>query len=346
MLISALFATALAGSAPLVEVHATALSEFADEQGAPGVGGGVVVGVNAFGPLWMEAVVEGGWTPAAPARVALWPRLRVFATPRDDTHRAALSFAAGAGIQALPASARGQFDVSTALDVRVGHNLALRFEGGWAPTTTTLSATRFTVGLAWSRPVAEPVAEQPVPTPWLPYPECRFVGPAEADAYFGDGLVVATRSEPVSLVTGPARPAPSADGAVWVTPGSGDIAPDTLRFAGHQVWARRLPEPVTVVFALSESTLGADEIARIRAAAAAPEVAWRVYGSYSAEGDPDTNRALALARAQAVREVLLDAGVPASRVLTADVVAPQADASLEAQRTASLVPELAPEGSP
>ena len=80
--------------------------------------------------------------------------------------------------------------------------------------------------------------------------------------------------------------------------------------------------------------------------AAAPGVVWRVHGSYSTEGDLDLNRALGLARANAVRDVLLQAGVPASRVLTADVVEPDPGAPLEVQRSATIVAELPPEVTP
>lgn len=353
-MLSALWVSAaLAGSAPLVEAHAVALTTFSDEQGAPGVGGGAAFGVNAFGPLWMEAVLEGAWTPVSGPRVAMWPRLRVFATPRDETHRAALSFAAGAGIQILPTPARGQFDLSTALDVRVAHNVALRFEGGWAPTTTTLGATRFALAVVWSRrrddaPAVHEVASQP----WLPFPECRFVGPTEAAEYFGDEvsdhgpLPTASATAPVAEGSrvGSAAPSPKSD--VWVTPGSGEIAPEELRFSEHTVWARRLPPPMTVVFALADATLSNVDTAKIVSLAAAPGVVWRVHGSYSIEGDLELNRALGLARAMAVRDALIGAGVPADHIVTTDVVEPDADATAEAQRSATVLAELPREVSP
>ncbi len=346
-------ATALAGSSPLVEGHVVALSTFSDEQGAPGVGGGAAFGVNAFGPLWMEAVLEGAWTPASGPRVAMWPRLRVFATPRDESTRAALSFAAGAGIQALPTPARGQFELSSALDVRVAHNVALRFEGGWLPTTTTLGATRFALGVVWTRRRdSAPVVEEKSVQPWLPFPECRFVGPAEARAYFGDD-VAETRAPdgaaPAAIVAPGGKqdtPPPPPEGAVWITPGSGQITSDELRFAGHTVWARRLPPAYSVVFALADASLSDAEAAQIAALASAPGVVWRVHGSYSTEGDLDLNRSLGLARANAVRDVLIHAGLPASRILSTDVVEPDPGASLEAQRSATVVAELPPEVSP
>lgn len=352
MLTAIWVATACAGSAPLVEGHAVALSTFSDEQGAPGVGGGATFGVNAFGPLWMEAVLEGAWTPLGGPRVAMWPRLRVFATPRDEAHRAALSFAAGAGIQVLPTPARGQFDLSTALDVRVAHNVALRFEGGWAPTTTTLDTTRFALGIVWSRRRDEaPVVEQVASTPWLPFPECRFVGPAEARAYFGDDIGRPSTSldaaPTLDAAPGPrVERTPPPAGAVWITAGSGEIAPEDLRFSGHTVWARRLPPPLSVVFALADATLSETDAERVSALAAAPGVVWRVHGSYSTEGDLVVNRALGLARAQAVRDVLVRAGVPASRILSNDVVEPDPGATPEAQRSATVVAELPPEVSP
>lgn len=343
--------TAIAGSAPLVEGHVVTTSTFSDDQGAPGVGGGAAFGVNAFGPLWMEAVLEGAWTPSSGPRVAAWPRLRVFATPREGIKRTSLSFAAGAGIQVLPTPARGQFDLSTALDVRLAHNVALRLEGGWAPTTTTLSATRFALGIVWTRHRdLAPVVETKAVQPWLPFPECRFVGPAEARAYFGDDVdhgALEASGQVAAIVSAPVRrDAPPADGAVWVTPGSGDISVGELQFAGHTVWARRLPPPTTVVFALADATVSPEDTARVAALAAAPGVVWRVHGSYSTEGDLDLNRALGLARANAVRDVLLQAGVPASRVLTADVVEPDPGAPLEVQRSATIVAELPPEVTP
>jgi hypothetical protein len=351
MLTALWIASALAGSAPLVEGHVVALSSFSDAQGAPGVGGGAAFGVNAFGPLWMEAVLEGAWTPTSGPRVAMWPRLRVFATPRDESARAALSFAAGAGIQVLPTPARGQFELSSALDLRVAHNVALRLEGGWAPTTTTLGATRFALGVVWTRRRdSAPVVEEAVTQPWLPFPECRFVGPAEASAYFGDDVAPSPADHgdaPTAVAApGPKVDAPPPEGAVWITPGSGEIAPSELQFAGHTVWARRLPPAYSVVFALADARLTADDAAQIGALAGAPGVVWRVHGSYSTEGDLELNRALGLARANAVRDVLLRAGVPASRILSTDVVAPDDTATPESQRSATVVAELPPEVTP
>ncbi len=141
-------------------------------------------------------------------------------------------------------------------------------------------------------------------------------------------------------------PAPSAEGEVWITPGSGEVVSSDLRFAGHTVWARRLPAPLTAVFALADATVSPDDVARLTALAATPAVVWRVQGSYSTEGSLDDNRVLGLARANAVRDVLVRAGVAPSKVIAVSVVDPSSEASPESQRSATATAELAPEDRP
>lgn len=89
---------------------------------------------------------------------------------------------------------------------------------------------------------------------------------------------------------------------------------------GEATWLRLPePEPVVVHFPVGSARAAAAELGPLRELAARlGQADLVVSGSYSPEGDPVTNAALARERAEAVRAELLRLGVPAARVRVED----------------------------
>lgn len=115
--------------------------------------------------------------------------------------------------------------------------------------------------------------------------------------------------------------------------------------AGYAVWIRHEldPSPHLVAFGQGSATLSDDALARLRTLVENAG-GWRfeLQGRYSAEGTAELNRDLAMARAAAVRDALLAAGLPADRIAMAPVpgsVDPEGDPA--ALRTCLITP-LAP----
>ncbi|MCK6503763.1 OmpA family protein [Myxococcota bacterium] len=115
---------------------------------------------------------------------------------------------------------------------------------------------------------------------------------------------------------------------------------------GYAVWVRSRPDPtpVTLSFAQGSAELtAADREVLVTLAQNAGDWRFELRGSFSPEGDLARNRALALARAEAVRDALLAAGLPPTRVQVAaapDQVAP--DQPPASQRACTILP-LPPE---
>ncbi|HMV68534.1 MAG TPA: hypothetical protein PKA64_16915, partial [Myxococcota bacterium] len=105
-------------------------------------------------------------------------------------------------------------------------------------------------------------------------------------------------------------------------------------------WLRaEAPEVRRVMFGLDSSEL--DPLARLaleELASRTGEWSWEVHGSASPEGRVDDNRALAEARAGAVRDALIQLGLPAERVVVGDLDAPDPGLPPEEQRAVRLVP--------
>lgn len=365
-LLVAALADDVAPNAPEVGGHLVGVAARDDVGAAPGAGGGAVVGLRAVGPLWAEAVVDVGWTPGG-VRTTFVPQLRLFATPRDG--RMAVSLAVGAGAALSPGVVRAQVHASVATDLRLSKSVSLRLEGGWAPVGRSLAVVRFTGGLVWSPRV------RPKVDVWLPYPDCRWVDeldPAAQAAYLrelgaagrgADGASVdAAPPAEVPRVTGRwlvVRPGAAVrdasgqvvaragdDGSVFVPDGVGDVVLEDGAWVtpppqveGYLTWRYAPPAQVVVRFALNSAEL--DEAARVSVRGVASEPGpwrWRVVGSYSEEGDAVANRALAVARATAVRDALLADGLAPDQVVAIDVRPPLPGVVLEAQRVAWIEP--------
>jgi hypothetical protein len=110
--------------------------------------------------------------------------------------------------------------------------------------------------------------------------------------------------------------------------------------AGHATWAR-LPEPASqrAHFAIGSSTVLPEDVDPIRALAASPGNGWfQLFGSYSPEGRVSDNLRLATARAEAVRDLLIEAGMPADRIVVETREFPDPDEPPEEQRSVDILP--------
>ena len=92
---------------------------------------------------------------------------------------------------------------------------------------------------------------------------------------------------------------------------------DVVVASGYGVWVRfSTPEDVVLQFPVGVSTLSVDDLSAIATLGEnAGDGSFELQGSYSPEGDPEANRALAEARALAAGRALIDAGVDESQVI-------------------------------
>lgn len=147
-----------------------------------------------------------------------------------------------------------------------------------------------------------------------------------------DGREVAVGADGLAILT-----APEGFVTVQISGGGRSLSREAAIASGHALWIVAPPaSPAELRFSLGSSAL--DDAAQARLAEIAANAgAWRfeVAGSYSPEGDPTANQALALARADAVARALVTAGVAADRVaVTPTPAAAPADAAPEALRAA------------
>lgn len=99
------------------------------------------------------------------------------------------------------------------------------------------------------------------------------------------------------------------------------------------------PSSQRIGFQAGSSTLAPDALGTLgRLAELRGAWAYQVRGSYSVEGDLQTNRRLAMLRAETIRQALLDAGVPPGSVQVAEPLIPDENASPEDQRAAHVIP--------
>jgi outer membrane protein OmpA-like peptidoglycan-associated protein len=287
-----------------------------------------------------------------------------------------LSFALGAGVAGAGPGPAGTaalgFDVdfSDAWGVRLetrgwaGPDVAalqLGVSARWRRPERELIAEPVPVAIP---DVAPPAGEEPLV--WLAHPVCAWVpesevarweGVASASDLFasrpgppqGAFVVVASRSDRVTVDE--AALAVAEDGiAVVNAPEGVHVAKivgggreETVEAAvagGFLTWVRasdpaerlvRFAGGSSVVTAASKAELA--EIARL-----AGDWRFRVTGSYSPEGDPEGNKRLAEARAEAVRQALIDAGLPRDRVIVTAPARPPEGALPEDQRVARVIP--------
>lgn len=255
------------------------------------------------------------------------------------------------------------------LAVRVGAGPA--FDGsGTVSLRLTAGAL---VGPRRDEPPRPVVAAAPAPEDrvWIPHPVCRWVPRGEVATWAGElhpavalrlavdaGLVevapppaqgsLLLAARPGDRVTIGGVPSGLAEGGLaLVTAPEGPVAVEVV--GGGRRWSDTLavgngyasyvrvpdPPPMEVRFGRGSATVAPADAERVRAiAAAAGDWRFEVLGQHSPEGARVANERLALARARAVAEVLVAAGVPADRVTWTVAADEQPAGSAEALRRA------------
>lgn len=114
--------------------------------------------------------------------------------------------------------------------------------------------------------------------------------------------------------------------------------------AGRALWVDIPdPQPLVVYFPVRSAVVDPGSRSTLKQVVAdAGDWSFEVAGSASPEGDVKENEALAVARAQAVRDVLIAAGLPAERVRVGASYAPDPKLPLEEQRMARVTPVVTP----
>lgn len=154
--------------------------------------------------------------------------------------------------------------------------------------------------------------------------------PVEApiERFADDGVVVLTLPEGIAEVTvvGGGR-TESLAGPVAISDGSATW----VRFGD--------PRDARVLFDLGSSRISDDARAMIAdMAAQSGNAYWSLLGSYSPEGSVEANIRLGTSRAEAVRELLVEAGVDPAHVLISTRQFPNPDEPPEQQRSVEIVP--------
>jgi hypothetical protein len=164
---------------------------------------------------------------------------------------------------------------------------------------------------------------------------------APGDEILVDGVRVPTGEDGVALLN-----VPEGSHAVEVS-GGGRHANGTISVSqGHATWLRPPgPEHQHAFFAPGSSALSDAALEGIRALAAQRGgYGYVLQGGHSPEGDPELNKALAHARAAAVRAALIEAGVPEDRIGLMPIAEPTLSADEAAQRSCVITP--VPGGTP
>ncbi|MCB9680319.1 MAG: hypothetical protein H6733_02530 [Alphaproteobacteria bacterium] len=233
-------------------------------------------------------------------------------------------------------------------------------------------------------PKPPPEPEAPDTRIWLPYPVCAWRDRDDAVRYLralhrveeddaqgaedGSGTHGATPAVPPRLfgvglpgdvvtVDGVEHLAgadgvvgvPAVDGFTTVEVRGGGrrvVLTDVLVIDGEATWVRvPAPTPQRLLFDAASAVIRPDEAARVVALAADTGVwRWRVAGSHSVEGTTAANETLARRRAEAVRDALVAAGVPAASIDIAPSLPPDPDLTVEAQRAVVLSPVAPDDG--
>ncbi|HND31733.1 MAG TPA: hypothetical protein PLA94_17145 [Myxococcota bacterium] len=153
------------------------------------------------------------------------------------------------------------------------------------------------------------------------------------------------------LRVGAAELQPGADGVAMVSVPVGPIEVEVTGGGRSEVlqaavvnsratWVRsHAPPPVDIRFEMGSAVVGGRQLARLENLAAL-SAGWHfdIVGSYSPEGNREQNIALANARAQAVRDMLLGQGIPADHLHILDPVPPEPGTPPEVARSARVVP--------
>jgi outer membrane protein OmpA-like peptidoglycan-associated protein len=327
----------------------------AEPEGADvsGLGGGLGVGLQAKGPLWVELSADLTAPSGGPGRLGLGGNVRLFAMRRDGVPMA-LSFVGGGGYNVRLVDAEipaGFVRVGAAVDLRPAPAVGVRVSGAWLPMLeagrSVVHGAELGLGLVFTpgkRTPEEVVEAPPAPPPisrtWLPFPECRWstteVDGAAASRRVGGLVVGACAGDQVTVggealetdAAGIAETFALASGLVDLrVVGGGREAPRRLGFVqGQALWVVfDCPTDQVVYFDLGSAVLG-DRTAADVARWASLAGDWRaeLRGSYSPEGDEAANLALADSRARAVQAALVAAGMRADRVAIGDPMPPDA----------------------
>jgi hypothetical protein len=161
----------------------------------------------------------------------------------------------------------------------------------------------------------------------------RVVVGEQTTAVSGDGLAVLN--------------APEGDLSVRIEGGGRAVSHDLLIASGYATWVR-VPDPEDhlFLFPLGVAALDPGDLQAVQDLADAPgDYRFLIRGSYSPEGDPQANMALARARASAAGQALVAAGLPEERVVYQDPYIPSGEEEdLERLRHVRIHPE--PAGGP
>jgi outer membrane protein OmpA-like peptidoglycan-associated protein len=188
----------------MVEVRMEGVVAEPDGADVSGLGGGLGVGVQAKGPLWVELTADLTAPVGGPGRLGLGADLRLFVLRRDGVPMA-LSLVGGGGYNLKLADAEipaGFVRAGVAVDLRPTPVFGVRVSGAWLPMVESgramVHGAELGVGLVFTPGKAAPPAEPPPPPPpvapppaaartWLAYPECRWstaeVGAASISAF-------------------------------------------------------------------------------------------------------------------------------------------------------------------
>ncbi|MCB9665371.1 MAG: hypothetical protein H6732_14765 [Alphaproteobacteria bacterium] len=272
-LLPALGLAAWAAPTPMVEVHGLGVLEAPGTEAMQGAGGGVVLGLRAWKPLWGELLIDASWLDEAPAaglagtlplRLGVAGQLRAFLTPRDSRH-AAVSVALGLGLDVLPTPtllAHG----SAALDVYVHRDVGLRLEAGYLGHPISGGGPRLALGVVWSprKPEPEPEPEPAPLLPWQLFPVCAWTDEEGAMAAIAEreaAREAALRGEDAAALAADAA-APGGGLLVLALPGDVVRVSDgaTLPTDGEGVALLRAPAAIVEL-----EVVGGGRVARIPA---------------------------------------------------------------------------------
>ncbi len=281
-------------------------------------------------------------------------------------------------------SVRPLIEPALAVEVRAYPDIYIRFQAGYRSRFEDAGGVVGQLGIVFV-PIPRVRPELPVvDLVWLPAPACDWVdretglariAAAEsgraADGAMVDSASISDAMERQGLLVVLAEPgdvawigdAPSQrvdsvgellvarnEGFVDVKVEGGGRVTATRPVAiteGHTTWVRFAGhEPQRILFELDSAVLRPMQADRVRALAAATGGSrWRLYGSFSPEGNQAGNIRLATHRAEAVREVLVAAGIPAASIILDVAVSTDPTLPIEQQRAVVMTP-IPPGASP
>ncbi len=158
---------------------------------------------------------------------------------------------------------------------------------------------------------------------------------APGDLVQVDGVAVSVGADGVALLS-----VPEGSHRVQITGGGRRSEGSIAVSQGHATWLRPPEaEPYRALFTVGSAELSASERERLgQLSAQRGDYGYVLQGGYSPEGDPDANEALAQARAEVARDVLIEAGVPTDLLDLQPIAVPTLDGDFELQRSCLITP--------